>query len=630
MPVMAILLGRKKFQEHPKEAIKNYVESVGRSTAFLAVYTVLCSNLVCAGRHAFGRERHIIYILNGLFASLAVFLEHPNRITEVALYNALYALITVWGMLKKRGFVRRVPQWDTAVFSLSMGLIMSVYQSCPEALSAIYFKALTRIHNLDQLNLQLTQTEERASKCQHEGKTCTQNVTRGFLKTWVIAYLVKYAIGLLPALLSGKLFKNPSLLRKSGGSDTIGFAFFLSSFLSTYKGVLCAMRRLRPLHNGDRLNAFIAGSVAGLTLFLDKNKGRRKQVSLYLFTRSLQFAASYGMKQWAERRKAKRSSKRLMARENIDATGKEQALLSPEDGGYTWEDTLAKIITSSAATFLMSLTASVNIYALFVEPETIPKSYFQFLMQHSGVPQNNGKNWPTLTAAFQQNYRDLKAKGGSIKMPTGVTSHDFIRDNISQSIAEEFVPQGRFHEYQNCGMLHPRMSCTRNTLETFRWEVPQSIKMYAILNAVVALVFQRNRLMSKPVDTILRLMKSTGRSALFLTLYVFACCNGPCLMRRVLGREGKFTYIFGGLMAGPSVLLEVPGRQMELALYIGLRSVETTWNLMIKHGYIKSIANGEVALFCASMGVMMSIYQNDPSVIGKHYSTVLTRLFGRN
>lgn len=187
------------------------------------------------------------------------------------------------------------------------------------------------------------------------------------------------------------------------------------------------------------------------------------------------------MKQWAERRQAKRSSKRLTAHEDIDATGKDQ-VQSAE--GYTWEDTLAKFVTSSAATFLMSVTAGVNIYALFVEPETIPKSYFGFLMQHSGVPQNNGRNWPTLTAAFQANYRDLRAKGGSIRIPPGITSHDFIRDNISESIAQEFVPQGRYHEFQNCAMLHPRMSCTHNTLDTFRWEVPQSLKMYTIFNTV--------------------------------------------------------------------------------------------------------------------------------------------------
>jgi hypothetical protein len=30
------------------------------------------------------------------------------------------------------------------------------------------------------------------------------------------------------------------------------------------------------------------------------------------------------------------------------------------------------------------------------------------------------------------------------------------------------------------------------------------------------------------------------------------------------------------------------------------------------------------------MGVLMTLYQNEPSVINKHYLTVLTRIFGRN
>ncbi|KAG0054826.1 hypothetical protein BGZ83_010388, partial [Gryganskiella cystojenkinii] len=62
-------------------------------------------------------------------------------------------------------------------------------------------------HNLQRLNLEITASEKRVNKCKHEGKTCSQNVTRGFFKTWMIAYLVKYLIGVLPALLTGKAIK---------------------------------------------------------------------------------------------------------------------------------------------------------------------------------------------------------------------------------------------------------------------------------------------------------------------------------------------------------------------------------------------------------------------------------------
>ncbi len=62
-------------------------------------------------------------------------------------------------------------------------------------------------HNLQRLNLEITENAKRVNRCKHEGKTCSQNVTRGFLKTWVVAYLAKYLIAVLPALLKGKVFK---------------------------------------------------------------------------------------------------------------------------------------------------------------------------------------------------------------------------------------------------------------------------------------------------------------------------------------------------------------------------------------------------------------------------------------
>ncbi|KAG0030497.1 hypothetical protein BGZ82_007404 [Podila clonocystis] len=406
-------------------------------------------------------------------------------------------------------------------------------------------------HNLQRLHLKITRDEKRVSKCKHEGKSCKQNVTRGFLKTWMIAYLVKYAIGLLPALLTGKAMKNPSIFRKSGGRDTIGFAFFLSSFLSVYKGVLCTMRYNRPHHEGDRLNAFVAGAVAGLTLTLDRNKSRRTALTLYLLTRSLQFASSYGMKKWAEHREIKNAENRLALRDAVESSGKTHTLVT----GTAWDDLLATVLSSSAASAIMSLTAAVNLYAVVVEPDALPKSYYNFLMQHSGVPQKFGAMFP-------------------------------------------------------------------HRLDTFRAQ-------FDLLRKVPA-VFQHKKIVSNLKETTYRYVKSTLRSCLFLSVYVWAAFYSPCLLRRILGRETRATYIVNGLIAGLSVLIEAPGRQMELALYCLPRALETSWKLLAKRRVVRNMPHGDIALFCASMGVMMSIYQNDPSVINKHYLSVLTRVFGRN
>jgi hypothetical protein len=243
------------------------------------------------------------------------------------------------------------------------------------------------------------------------------------------------------------------------------------------------MRKIRPDHDGDRLNAFVAGSVAGLTLALDKNKSRRTALTLYLFTRSIQFASSYAMKRWAEHRQAKNASNRQSLRDD-EKSHDSQALVTKN----RWDDILAKIMTSSAATVVMSLTAAVNIYSCVVEPDAMPRSYYNFIMQHSGLPQKFGPMFPPLVETFQSQFNLLKdGPGGfdNIGIPEGVTSHDFIAKNISPNIATLFPP-GIHHDYQCCALLHPLYGCKRHAVDTFTGEFGRALKMYGTLNAVSA------------------------------------------------------------------------------------------------------------------------------------------------
>ncbi|KAG9325873.1 hypothetical protein KVV02_006867 [Mortierella alpina] len=483
-------------------------------------------------------------------------------------------------------------------------------------------------HNLQRLNLDITQSTKRVSNCKHDGKTCSQNVTRGFFKTWMIAYVVKYLIGILPSLLTGKAFKNPGILKRGGGSDTVGFAFFLSSFLSAYKLVLCTMRYYRPNHEGDRLNAFVAGSIAGLTLLLDKNKSRRTALTLYLFTRSIQFGSSYAMKKWAEHRHAKRSVNRLALRDAVESSGEKQELVT----GAGWDDILAKVMSASAATVLMSMTASVNIYSCVIEPDAMPRSYWNFIMQHSGLPQKFGPMFLPLVETFRSQYAVLKELPGGMEhigIPAGISSKEFVAENISPNIAT-LIPSHLHHDFQLCALLHPLTPCKGHALDVLTGEFGRAAKMYGTLNFIVTLVFQHKKLATNPQDVAYRYVKSTLRSCMFLTVYVLGAFVTPCMMRRILKKETLFIYLFNGMLSGLAVLIEAPGRQMELALYCLPRALETSWNMLLKRGIVRNIRNGDIALFSASMGVLMTIYQNDPSVINKHYLTVLTRLFGRN
>lgn len=61
------------------------------------------------------------------------------------LYIALRCLHNSWHLLLRRGQVRWILQWHTALFTFSMEVVQSVYQSQPDTVSTLYRGALDRV-----------------------------------------------------------------------------------------------------------------------------------------------------------------------------------------------------------------------------------------------------------------------------------------------------------------------------------------------------------------------------------------------------------------------------------------------------------------------------------------------------
>ena len=166
---------------------------------------------------------------------------------------------------------------------------LSIFENFIESIAQVLSKALTdketekvissfgylqeRLRQLSVDNLKHLELNSAARRfCKHNG-TCTSNCFFAIFRSFVITYALKYGLGLVPSILSGKIFKKPELLLKLGGRDTTSFALFMSIFISSYKGMLCLLRYITQ--NNDPIIAFISGAVAGLSILLDKNKSRR-------------------------------------------------------------------------------------------------------------------------------------------------------------------------------------------------------------------------------------------------------------------------------------------------------------------------------------------------------------------
>ncbi|ORZ15944.1 hypothetical protein BCR42DRAFT_327906 [Absidia repens] len=318
--------------------------------------------------------------------------------------------------------------------------------------------------NLSRLNLEVSSSRppSQPSICKHEGKTCSQNCSRGFIKAYVVAFVVKYLIGVLPLLLTGKIFKKPNLLKRLAGN----------TFLSSYKGILCMMRRLRGTTDAasDRLNAFVAGAVAGLSLVIDPDRRRRQSIMMYLLTRSLQFSGGWLMGQWSKARQAKRQATLMQLRDRP-----------------TWEDVFAKGLQRYAGALVMMLANVQIIYGFLFNPDTLTKSYHSFLLYHSGWKDDFGNMAIPLTHAINDTVHRM-AQGDDeavpFRIPEDTTSRDFVAQHVSPNVAS-IIPHNIRHRYAVCALQHPLdASCTRSKLTLFRDGYGRALKLYVPLNVV--------------------------------------------------------------------------------------------------------------------------------------------------
>ncbi|KAJ3216394.1 hypothetical protein HDU67_009529 [Dinochytrium kinnereticum] len=520
------------------------------------------------------------------------------------------------------------------------------------------FQALqSRLRILSSENLKRLEAESHLQRpfCKHKG-TCTGNAARGMLKAFSILYAIKYGLSFFPALITGQLYRKPSTLLKIGGKDTISFALFLSTFISSYKAALCGFRRLRK--TSDSLNPFLAGCVAGTSLYLDTNRSRRLMVALYLSTRTMHFVCRWVWQRHIERLVFGRKTTEIPLLEDLEASEQKQKEghskkhkrhhksgkgtlprasdipvaevpeemvlkeFDPEKKEIERIRSLRREVRNAAGTLVMMLSSSQILYSYVCEPHTLAKSYLGFLITHGGV-----------RALMPSRPRDyLETMGLCIKAsPSALTSkylpvHDdptlppplFAATLPKGFPNDRILPYADFigqvpHEFVMCSFQHPYTTdCERGVIRAWNGEWWRALALYAPLNGIMTMIFKGKDILKHPKKVAMHFTKSTIRSTLFLTAYVTMSWCAPCYLRRAFGKDQIWMYYVNGLMAGAMVLIEAPGRRLELGMYCLPRALESLWNCGVEWGWWKHIPYGEGLYFCVATGVLMTLYQKDP------------------
>lgn len=227
--------------------------------------------------------------------------------------------------------------------------------------------------------------------------SCIVNCTRGFLRSFVVGFGVKYTANTIPLLI--KKFRFFSF-KKHLSKDSLGFALFLSVFLSSYRGLYCILRRKNLTWP---VSSFFAGSIASLALLIDKNKSRRTLLSLYVLTRALEYLCKYIFRNFKSK----------------------------------W--------TKIAAPTLMMLSSSQILFSFIVYPNTLAKSYYKFILGQSNVRKRLNPTEIVAYVDFLQNSVKTSSEILCDSMHPNISCKNHFVTSFETSMRQSFLMYAPLH-----------------------------------------------------------------------------------------------------------------------------------------------------------------------------------------
>ncbi|CAK9188028.1 unnamed protein product [Ilex paraguariensis] len=430
---------------------------------------------------------------------------------------------------------------------------------------------------IEELQRRQRRAREIHPPCDHPDESCVANAIGNLCQSFLLSYGVRVGIGILlrafklarrqsySSLLDLKQLVSEKDLIVREEACRIGLLF--GGFTGSYHALRCLLRKLRKKETP--LNAFLAGSVAGLSILALDDSNRRRTLALYLLARLAQCAYN-------------------------SAKSKNKFHL----WGSHW---------SHGDSLLFALSCAQVMYAFVMRPESLPKSYQDFIQKTGPVAQ------PVYKAV-----RDC-CRGSPVDV-TSLSAYLANRRNFNSVKLEEFpsiIP---------CSIIHPdTKSCLAHNANAASATFRKTFPLYFSLTFVPFVVLRLQKFMDAPVRTCWNALTGAVRSTAFLSAFVGIFQGVICSHRKVASEDHKLVYWVAGGLSALSVLLEKKARRGELALYVLPRAGDSLWYILVNRHLLPNIKNAEVAMFCACMGGIMYYLEHEPDTMAPFLRGLIRR-----
>ncbi|KZT70243.1 hypothetical protein DAEQUDRAFT_725509 [Daedalea quercina L-15889] len=515
----------------------------------------------------------------------------------------------------------------------------------------------------------------------HDLWACIEHAGRGGMRAGGLAFAIRAGVNLI--LLLTRIRRIPAKLRltlirhAAFGEDSFRFATMLGSFVAIYKFILNALPILLsppsrspilPSHNiANPLQSLRATGHHDSPFFDDEDvdleiQTRRptpRQARLSMSAQAHQVWVRKRARRWysvfagavagAVAVCCEKKSRRVAIAQQMFVRGLQ--------GSFNAFSAKHGVSIPHGDVLVFGLCCGQIMYAWLVRPETLDRGYDIWIATAS-------KCLPETVAIERDLLRDgvfkLKDMQTLLDRPDTTPTNRIkllariaqaTRPPPEQSFGPRFVP---------CSALHPwsdshALTNLERFVGVFRWMLP----IYGALHVIPMLLFRRNRVFKDPTKMLLRAGWGTMRSSAFLGTFVLIYQSMFCVKHnlwellmclrsspstsllaylvRLLPQRaidtliGKKSYYALGILTGLSLFVEEKKRREELAMYVMPKGMESAWLMARGRGWVGRTGQwGEVLLTAVGMGMVMSIYQNDPQHLSGLVRRILYQFIGPN
>ncbi|KAI3615700.1 hypothetical protein WG66_011736 [Moniliophthora roreri] len=514
-----------------------------------------------------------------------------------------------------------------------------------------------------------------------DGEECLRWAAKGGLRAATLAFSIRACFNLVLALirirsLPGK-YRFTLIRRAIFGMDTWRFAAMLGSFASIYKFLLNALPLYIPSIRPQReynsaflddeehdLNDSLPTTVfdvpvpptPGGPIQMKRPQRPKRSERLSLSTQAQRILIRKKTKKWhAALAGAIAGGLAIMCeKRGRRVTIAQQIFVRGLQGSYNSFTTKRNIHIPHGDVLVFSLVCGQILYSWLLRPDTLPRSYSQWVSNASKVPE------PALRMNFTSvrngtfNTKDIEEV---LQLPELTTNNAAkllsLKSNLANPASSTYIPP-----YGPCAAIHPaESSCLEvppmRFYQVFKWMLP----IYGALHFIPPVLFKRKTFVQNPLSVLSRSAIGTMRSSAFLGVFVIIYQSINCFnhslheyiytrlsptspVHRIpkwlidLVLASKWSFWLPGFLSGLALFIEEKRRRAELAMYVLPKGLESLWLIATGKTGIRGGRNGkmvgEAALAAIGMGMVMGTYQNDPQHLSGLVRRILYQFIGPN